>query len=646
MLRSSAFAILLCLIPEIGGAALYSSGSHPGFSNRLIVTWKSSRAPARGLIPRLYGNTLAIQDASPRIQVISAQTADQAHAALKTYRGDPSVLSAEADSLVHLLLTPNDPFFPQQWYAKDSLQSNDLGASQAWDLAGTNGHRIVVAVFDTGIDPHHVDLSNRLWINLGEDRNGDGRFTTNDNDGIDNDGDGYVDDVVGWNFIKRTNTPWDDHFHGTHVSGLIAGGWGNAAGMAGLAPNARIMVLKVLDKDGYGSASDIILAIYYANMKKARLMNFSLGGSTYSTGMKYALEEAGAGGALVVCAAGNEGSSLDNAPLYPAAYPLPHLLAIGASTREGTLATFSCWSSNRVAFAAPGQTILSCLTTNAYGYLSGTSMAAPLVTGTAALLGGLNSNWAWSDLKPLLCDSVTPRSAMSRQVSNRGILHAGRACLLAIDGKPLFTRISASWEPSSGRILVEYSVTNRSGSSMEVALVAMETNTNRVSNQSGTGTNASNAAGDAWTTLTNRSRVPGSYTERFLWPQRVANLNLSIRLDLKDRNGFTASGLVSLSIPAMDAEGALRQVRVRNQPWLGEAPGMVFDRLPSGGTIRLMTLTGTPLRQLISDGSPLVWDMMDDAHRAVWPGVYLALVQYLDETETLRLLVARPGGTL
>jgi subtilisin len=259
---------------------------------------------------------------------------------------------------------------------------------------GYTGNGIVVAVIDTGVDYNHNDLKNNIWTNTKEIAG----------NGIDDDGNGYIDDVQGWNFNGNNNNTLDDNGHGTHVSGIIAGE-NNGYGVTGVAYNAKIMPVKALNSSGSGSYSAIAKGIYYAVDNGANIINLSLGGDASSQTLKSAIEYASSKGVIVVMASGNEGGSV---PGYPARYADKSGIAVGAVNKEGNLTDFSNRAGgNQLAYVtAPGQSIYSTVPGNEYANYSGTSMASPYVAGVVALMLSANPTLTETQVREIITSTA------------------------------------------------------------------------------------------------------------------------------------------------------------------------------------------------------------------------------------------------
>lgn len=272
---------------------------------------------------------------------------------------------AEPNYTLSLDFTPNDPKYPSYQLA----YLNRIAAASAWDLS-TGRPEIIIAVLDTGVDMTHEDLAAAIWTNGPES---DGQT------GVDDDGNGFVDDIHGWDFASGDNDPSDDHGHGTHVSGIAAARIDNGIGIAGMAGRATIMPVDVF-QGGIGTYEALIRAIIYATDNGARVINMSLGASSYSKGEEAAVDYAYNHGVVLVAAAGNTGREEYH---YPAAHV--HAIAVASTTADDIISSFST-RGDWVDVAAPGSTIYSTFPHNGYGYLSGTSMATPHVSGLAALI--------------------------------------------------------------------------------------------------------------------------------------------------------------------------------------------------------------------------------------------------------------------
>ena len=261
-----------------------------------------------------------------------------------------------------------------------------INAPRAWTKY-RNSRNVVVAVIDTGCDVHHPALRANLWRNPGEaglDVNGDPKSSN----GIDDDGNGFVDDFHGWNFASNNNDLTDEHGHGTHISGIIGARKLDGSGMDGVAPNVSLMILKYYDPqaDGEDNLRDTISAIRYAVRMGADIINYSGGGVMKSAEEEAALRRAAEQGVLVVAAAGNEGMNSDFFHFYPADYELPNILSVAAVDQKSQLLRMSNFGIQTVDLAAPGKNIYSTLPNSQYGYMTGTSQATAFASGVAALL--------------------------------------------------------------------------------------------------------------------------------------------------------------------------------------------------------------------------------------------------------------------
>jgi subtilisin family serine protease len=349
-------------------------------------------------------------------------------------------------------VTPNDPSFNVQWNFHNTGQSSgtadaDIDAPEAWGIT-TGNPSTVVALLDTGLDYLHPDLAPNLWLNPGE--SGGGKETN----GIDDDANGYVDDVRGWDFYNNDNAPLDDNSHGTHVAGILGARSNNSTGVAGLNWNVKLMPLKFLSSTNTGATSDALAALDYALSQGVRLSNNSWGGSPYSAVFADLLADAAALDHLFVASAGNNTLNTDTNPSYPGSYPAPNVVAVAATDRKDLIASFSNFGATRVDLAAPGVAITSTTLmdpagTPTYGSKNGSSQSAPHVTGAAALVLGLAPGISHADLKQLLLETVDPLAGLAGKMVSGGRLNAGRAVTQAQDGIPLL-RITSIDDDNTG----------------------------------------------------------------------------------------------------------------------------------------------------------------------------------------------------
>lgn len=309
-------------------------------------------------------------------------------AALNAYRKDPAVLYAEPDYAVHVLqnpLTPNDPRFPEMWNLHNTGQNGgtpgaDIHAPEAWGIT-TGSTNLVVGVIDTGIDYNHEDLNANMFRNP----------LDCNNNGIDDDGNGFVDDCYGIDTFNDDSDPMDDHGHGTHVAGTIGAAGNNGIGVVGVNWQVKLLACKFINSGGWGYESDAISCLDYMATMKDRGVNLvatnnSWGGDAFSQALLDAIDSHRQRGILFIAAAGNAASDNDGSSLFPAGYYLPNLIAVAATDPSDSLASFSNFGRRSTHLGAPGVDILSSTPGNTYSTYSGTSMAAPHVTGVAALL--------------------------------------------------------------------------------------------------------------------------------------------------------------------------------------------------------------------------------------------------------------------
>jgi Zn-dependent metalloprotease/subtilisin family serine protease len=372
---------------------------------RLLVRFAPGvQAATRAATLAALGGAKAIKEYAivPGLCLVKLGPGMTVAAALPAFTRAAGVLYAEPDYVQQALRTPNDTRFGELWGMQNTGQTGgttdaDIDAPEAWDVA-TGSRDIVVAVIDTGVDYTHEDLAANMWRNPGEIPG----------NGVDDDGNGYIDDVYGINAITGSGNPMDDHDHGTHCAGTIGGVGNNGVGVAGVCWNVQIMALKFIDASGSGYTSDAIECMQYGVVKGARVLSNSWGGDGYEQALKDAIDAAGAAGVVFVAAAGNRGTDNDTSPFYPATYDSANLIAVINTTSNDTKSANSCYGLISTDLGAPGSYILSCQPGNRYKLMSGTSMATPHVAGACGLLLSVNPMLSVADLKATLLATVDP----------------------------------------------------------------------------------------------------------------------------------------------------------------------------------------------------------------------------------------------
>ncbi|NEO56228.1 MAG: S8 family serine peptidase [Okeania sp. SIO3B5] len=293
----------------------------------------------------------------------------------------------------------------------------DIDAPEAWDIQ-TGSNNVVVGVIDTGIDYTHPDLVNNMWTNPGE----------TPGNGIDDDGNGYVDDVYGYDFAYGDSDPFDPiDGHGTHVAGTIGADGNNGQGVVGVNWDVDLMAIKFLDDNGNGNTFGAIQAIEYATMMGADLTNNSWGGGGFSQGLYDAIAAAGAADSLFIASAGNSGTDNDATPHYPDGYDLDNIISVANTDQNDNLSSSSQYGARSVDLGAPGTQIASTYPGGGYAYLSGTSMAAPHVSGVAALVLAENPDLSYQEVKDIILESTDPISALDGKTVTGGRLNAFEA---------------------------------------------------------------------------------------------------------------------------------------------------------------------------------------------------------------------------
>lgn len=344
------------------------------------------------------------------------------------------IMVAEGDGVGFGSGVPNDPDFASQWGLHNTGQSGgsadaDVDAPELWDvLQNTPG--IVVAVLDSGLNFTHPDLQGIAWTNSAEIAG----------DGLDNDGNGRIDDVRGWDFTNGDNDPTDDHGHGSNVSGIIAANRNNGVGVAGLIGGVKILVCKVLNSSNAGLTSHLIAATTYARQMGVPIMNLSLQNYPFNTSLNSEFNACQSAGVLLSICAGNQGVNNDVTPNYPSCHQQTNIIAVGNHDRTDVRwsGTFnpSNYGATNVDLYAPGHEILSPVLGTAYGLYTGTSQAAPHVTAVAAMLKYLNPTWSAAQIKSNIMSTVVSRPAYSGNCVSGGRLNAVTSLAAALAAQP------------------------------------------------------------------------------------------------------------------------------------------------------------------------------------------------------------------
>ena len=410
IVRAMTFA-LLCL--ALSCAALAFAAPVGPVPDEVLVRFRAGTSAARrNTLHAAAGATVVRQFRTvPDLHLIKLPVTARA---LAHYGASPDVLYVERNHAITLQRMPDDPRFvegdPGVW-GLDMVPlfgDADIDGPEAWDIT-TGSRDVVVATIDSGIDYTHEDLAANMWRNEA-DCNGDG---------VDNDGNGFVDDCYGIAPINGNSDPMDDHSHGTHVAGIIGAVGNNGIGVVGVNWNVRLMPCKMFDADGYGSLAAAIACLDYIAIMKDRGVNVvatnnSWSDNEYSAALRDAIDAHRQRGILFVAAAGNyyqcgndpfecrTDPNNDRKPTWPANYQLPNIISVANSVTYGFLNAASGRGRRTVHLAAPGTFILSTTPANTYDYFTGTSMAAPHVTGVAALLKAQDMHRDWRAIRNLI----------------------------------------------------------------------------------------------------------------------------------------------------------------------------------------------------------------------------------------------------
>ena len=449
-MKAKLSAITLAMLPVLASASIdVNSDRQLSYKNdSIIVVYKDGasnhqKQTARELVLAKisdrnrdevdddYQNLLNGRIANFKLDTLTSKQA------IERLRNHPAILYVEPDYIVRTSVTPDDSSFASLWGMNNTGQTGgvadaDIDAPEAWDIS-TGSHDVIVGVIDTGVDHTHPDLIANIWTNPAEIAG----------DGIDNDGNGFIDDMHGINAITGVGDPMDDAGHGSHVSGTIGATGNNGVGVVGVNHSVSIIGCKFLDAGGSGSLSDALTCIdYFINLKNnginVRATNNSWGGGGFSQALSDAITSSEQADILFVAAAGNDAYDNDVQSSYPSGYPHDSVLAVASTTHTDSMSGFSQWGLTTVDLGAPGSDILSTVPGGGYASYSGTSMATPHVTGAAALAWSVNPELSAIEMKALLMSSGDDNAALAGKTASGKRLNV-KSALDDADPTPGFT---------------------------------------------------------------------------------------------------------------------------------------------------------------------------------------------------------------
>ncbi len=408
------------------------------------------KVSARG---RLGVLSLADRFSASAVEPVEADEARIAQVCAQLRTRNPGVIFfCEPNTLFHTSALPDDPRF-DELYGLSKIQ-----APLAWNRT-IGSASVKVAIIDTGVDYLHADLAANIAKN---------ELEIPEN-GLDDDGNGYIDDYYGYNFAYSNGDPYDDDGHGTHCAGTIGARGNNSYGIAGVNWVVGLLPVKALDSSGSGYLSDIAEGIHYAIERGASVISMSLGGDSDSQLLEDAIGEAKARNIVVVAAAGNESSNNDRVPSYPANSVHSNVISVAATDSSDILASFSNYGASTVDVAAPGVSILSTVP-GGYSSYSGTSMATPHVAGLAALIKAVNPALTYAEVKIIILASATKVTGLRGKTMSGGRINADAALTVASGEAPLLPPTAPPSSPDEGS--AEYSLSLRVRKRSQFAVVS------------------------------------------------------------------------------------------------------------------------------------------------------------------------------
>jgi len=459
----------------------------------------------------------------PELQLVSVDEAAMQDA-ITAYQKDPNVEYVEPNYVYRISgTTPNDALFGELWGLNNTGQASgvadiDINAPEAWDLTTGSATSGVITVIDTGVDYNHPDLAENVWTNPGEIAG----------NGLDDDNNGYVDDVHGINAITNSGDPMDDHDHGSHCSGTIAGHGDNGRGVAGVNWTAQIMACKFLDAAGNGTTANAVKCLDYVHAMKTRTnnpvniiaTNNSWGGGAFSQALLDGIVQHRNDGILFVAAAGNSSGNNDTTASYPSGYFASNVIAVASHDRSNTLASDSSYGRRTVHVAAPGVDVMSTVAGGGYAAFSGTSMATPHVTGVLGLLKAQNPSRDWRQLKNLvLAGGVSSAASTGKTLTGKRLRAAdtGGQGALTCNNQPFATRVRPIADTVTVNVyeqvpLVAYNINCDAPAGVATVTVSPGSQT---FNLTDSGVYGDEVAGDGMYTGAFEPTAPGTYTLTF-----------------------------------------------------------------------------------------------------------------------------------
>ena len=472
----------------------FSFSTKTNLNTQLVLLWNTSFSmeEASSYLLEHYPELLVLEhNANTNYSLCQTSSQTSLHKLLSKLNNDPSLLLAEENYEMELfsIKYPDDPRIDASWAFENkgifthyygsfpieqaSTEGIDMKIWEAWDaypLSKKKTKPVVVAIIDTGIDYQHPDLKDQMWINENE---------IPDN-GIDDDGNGYIDDIHGWDFVHNDSSicnyiqtktgysanPDDNDNHGTHIAGIIGATANNNIGISGVASNVNVQLMSLKIHGGTsssGSVANAIKAIHYAEAMGADICNLSWGTTNYSQALELVIRESSM---LFITASGNTGQNNNSTPIFPANLRLPNLISVAFIDYNGNLDEESNYGVSTVDIAAPGKDIYSTLVGGSYGYLSGSSMAAPYVTGLATMIYAYQDHCYPSQVKEQIINTITPLDSLNGYLIHAGIPNAKEAItsmtLLEADTTQPFLTLTTSYDKSS--IIVHVSAFDSGGS--------------------------------------------------------------------------------------------------------------------------------------------------------------------------------------